>query len=210
MSERYKDFRNILKNIEQSGLDDAILECFPINFYRQQWNEFSEDPELTDQMIIKYSNFLNWNVLSGTYNFSLDFLQCWEDKINWPIYSSNPHITEQIIRYYKDKLLWMNVIIAHNFDLDFVREFKDYIDFSFMIRNSNEIGILINIINEFKEKFDQKDWEYISYFNSLNDCFIEKNIERLNLDQVQKHCKQNKIKLKIKQLNKIQRKLKYA
>lgn len=211
MMNELKDFKILLCQIEKQGLDlEVMLNCFPTQFHKQHWNSLSEDPELTDQMVIKYANFLNWNVLSGTYNFNLKLLQKYEDKINWPLYSQNPHITEQIIRYYADRLEWFNILITFKFDLNFIREFKDYINFSFMLRNSKGHTFPLNVINEFKDKFDKLDWDYISRFDNLTDIFIEKNIERLNLNYVQKQCTNKKLKTKIKKLYKLQRKLKYV
>lgn len=199
MMNELRDFKILLNQIERQCLDlKAML------------NSLSEDPDLTDQMIVKYAKFLNWNILSGTYNFSLEFLQKVEDKINWPLYSQNPYITEQIIRYYADKLEWFNILITFKFDLNFTREFKDYIDFSFMLRNSKGTIIPLNIIHEFKNKFDNIDWDYISQFNNLTNKFIENNLEKLNLKQVQKQCTDKKLKAKIKLLHKLKRNLKYA
>ena len=125
-----KEFKELLRQVEQQGLDIAILSCSNKNFHNQDWEMLSADPNLSEDLLIKYCDFLSWNVVSRHYKFDLQTLKRFEDKIDWLQYSKNENITEQIMRYYKDRLYWFDVLVKFKFNIDLLRQFANYIDFS--------------------------------------------------------------------------------
>ena len=101
-------------------------------------------------------------------------------------------------------LHFTNIIkFKFKFNIDLLRQFANYIDFSYLVRNKEP---KVKILKQFTHKFDNVDWRYISYHDNLSDQFIDRNSQRLFLEQVSKHCTSKLLKKRLERLNIIQKK----
>ena len=122
-----KEFKELLRQVEQQGLDIAILSCSNKNFHNQDWEMLSADPNLSEDLLIKYCDFLSWNVVSIHYKFDLQTLKRFEDKIDWGVLGTNTFLTQSFVLKHRDKVNWRIIVTYQNFSRAFWKKAIRYV-----------------------------------------------------------------------------------
>lgn len=69
----------------------------------QVWNILSheaKEPEgvMTDNFIMKFDRYLDWNILSSHYDFSIDMLRIYSHRVNWGKLLKRRKFAEKFLR----------------------------------------------------------------------------------------------------------------
>lgn len=64
------------------------------------WTMLSREPKgvLTDTFVLKYSKFLNWDLLSQHYDFSIELLRQYMHRVNWAHLVQRMRFPESLLR----------------------------------------------------------------------------------------------------------------
>ena len=132
-----KDFADL--NEEDRELSLLFDNWTETDIYKYQeiidWKLLSKNYSVqTSSMLEKYENKLDWNVLSEVGDFSTEVLYKYFDKWNWEILSGNRSAFQQLeqVEEFKDKIVWSEFIkrgtyYEDYFTFDFVKKYKSYI-----------------------------------------------------------------------------------
>ena len=102
---------------------------------------------------MKFGRFLDWNLLSANYDFSIDMLRIYFHRVNWAmilrrivfpedflremassfgeywdIVSKHQKLSESFIHDFANKVDWENIMLYQNVSGRFLEEHKLYID----------------------------------------------------------------------------------
>lgn len=124
----------------------------------QAWDILSQEAKepkgvMTDNFIMKYDQYMNWDILSSHYDFSIDMLRIYFHRVNWGkllkrirfsetflremvhsfegvwgILSRYQTLSEVFIHDFASKVDWNDVVLYQNVSSKFLDEHKMYID----------------------------------------------------------------------------------
>lgn len=125
------------------------------------WSLLSQEPKepegvMTDSFIMKFDRFLDWDILSNKYDFSIDMLRIYFHKVNWSlilkrqkfseaflremalnfdgcwdIVSKYQKLSEPFIHDYASKVDWDYILLYQDVSSKFVDDHLTYIDISY-------------------------------------------------------------------------------
>lgn len=53
---------------------------------------------MNDRIIMRFSRFLDWNLLSSHYEFSIDMLRMYQHEVNWSILLTKQKFPDHLLR----------------------------------------------------------------------------------------------------------------
>ena len=93
------------------------------------WEEISQQGDLSDEFIEQYADKLNWTALCYNQIISENILRKFKDKVNWETVCGGQILSLEFIREMADYVDWYEISSQwQNMDEDFLREFSDKID----------------------------------------------------------------------------------
>lgn len=143
-------------------------ETIEIDNYRIDGLSSSENVCWNIELIRKYNNHIDWNLLSCNKSipFTIEMLSEFEDKWNWRLLSDNPSLPFSIKLLYTfyEKWDWANLSLNSGFDFTFeiIFEFKLQWNWYLLSCNSN-VPFTVEIISAFEDK-----WIYENLFYNSN------------------------------------------
>lgn len=128
------------------------------------WSLLSREPKepqglMTDQFIMKFDRYMDWEKLSANYDFSVDML-----------------------RIYSHRVKWCYILKRKLFSEDFLREMVQYFDQGCWGVVSKCQILSQEFIHDFSEKVD---WENVLLYQNVNMKFIEKHKKYMEKDTFQ-------------------------
>lgn len=85
-----------------------------------------------DSIIMRYDRYLNWDLLSGHYSFSVDLLRIYQHRVNWSILLGRNSFDENLLREmapnFSTQKCWSIVCEKQKLSESFIHEFADKVD----------------------------------------------------------------------------------
>ncbi len=102
-----------------------------------------KEPE-GDAIIMRYDRYLNWDLLSRHYNFSVDLLRIYQHRVKWPILLGRNSFEEKFLREmapnFSTQECWSIVSEKQNLSEYFIHEFADKVDWENIALYQNVSG----------------------------------------------------------------------
>lgn len=85
---------------------------------------------MTDGFIMKYSRFMDWQLLSAHYDFSLDMLRTYQHRVSWAHVLRRKRFPESFLREMVSNFndCWEIVCKYQTLSESFVHDFADRVD----------------------------------------------------------------------------------
>lgn len=115
------------------------------------WQILSREPKapngvLTDELVMKFDRYLNWDLLSLHYDFSIDMLRIYFHRVDW-----GPILKRQ------------------KFSESFLREMAPNFEHAWFAVSKHQI-LSESFIHDYANKVD---WEYIKKFQIVSQQFLD-------------------------------------
>jgi hypothetical protein len=162
----------VVKNIE----DFDFLLNKGVSLEQFNWSSVSQIPNLSEDFIREFADYVDWNKISEKQTLSEDFIREFKDKVYWKFISERFILSEDFIREFQDKMKNLWHIISRNQTLseDFIREFQNKVKWYYI---SGRQKLSENFIREFKDKVN---WDEISRYQRLSEDFIREFQDKVN------------------------------
>lgn len=105
------------------------------------------DGVISDDFILKYDRYLNFDLLSGSYHFSIEMLRIYSHRVNW-----------------------LKILQRQKFSVLFLREMVNTFDDDCWVIISRCQELPESFIHDFA---DRLDWEYILLYQNVSSRFLE-------------------------------------
>jgi len=102
---------------------------------------------LSDDFIMKYDRYLNFDLLSDNYHFSVEMLRIYSHRVNW-----------------------LKVLKRQKLSVAFLREMSSFFDDDCWIIVSRSQELPESFIHDFA---DRLDWEYILLYQHVSSRFLD-------------------------------------
>lgn len=128
------------------------------------WDWISWNFDLTNQFIDEFANKLNWKIISGK-GLTEDIILKYIDRIDWTNISTRSNLSEEFVRAFREYISWEYVIRKNKFSEQFLLDMKEYIE----RENAwEQLSMWQDLSNEFmKENGINSAYKYL--FNHDND-----------------------------------------
>ena len=166
----------VVKNIEEFN----ILLKNGVSLEQFKWSSVSQIPNLSEDFIREFADYVDWNKISEKQTLSEDFIREFQDKVEWYRISTYQKLSEDFIREFKDKVNWNNILRNQRLSEDFIREFQDKMKNLWHIISSNQT-LSEDFIREFQDKVE---WYEISWKQKLSEDFIKEFQDKVNWDRI--------------------------
>lgn len=131
------------------------------------WDILSRESKgvLNDRFVMKYDRYINWQLLSANYDFSIELLRQYMHRVNWglilkrqtfplnflreavpyfteddwPIVCKYQRLSEPFVHEFSDKVFWPYVLIYQNVSGSFLNDHRQFLCDS----NKGEEGVEI-------------------------------------------------------------------
>lgn len=104
------------------------------------WNDISGNFGLTEEMLDRYADKLNWNEVSknSEIHWTVKLIEKWADRLNWETLSESSNeylLTPDVIAYFVNRWNWRALSRNHSLKLDytFIDRFIDKWDWAELI-----------------------------------------------------------------------------
>lgn len=152
------------KRLAQSVIKD------PENF---DWDlikdEFDIIHLLPVDFIVKYSDRLNYKLISGKFGLPLNFIHEHRDQLDWSEIDCS-HFTQEFINDHIKYINWYNVSFCGNLTEEFIDKYKNKLDWYGISCNN----LPLNILRRFKKRIN---WGVLLDFVKVNKKFIDEFID---------------------------------
>ena len=157
------------------------LETLPKNSI--YWIFISSSEQVGDDIIIKYSDKLDWDSLSKNPNLSSYIIDRYNDKVSWKDISIyNKTLNEDLVCKYKKKLEWTFLPLTFPITIAFIEKVKHCINWLMACRYYK---LSTDLIEQYKE---QIYWYSLSYNLNIDiNTLIPKYLEEWNWDVLSRH-----------------------
>jgi hypothetical protein len=116
-----------------------------------------------------------WYDICTHYVLSEDLIRRFSDKINWSYASYYQRFSEDFIREFTDRVCWYHISEFQKLSEGFIKEFSDKICWS-------DISYAQKLSEEFiRENSDRLHWGFISQYQKLSEGFIREFINKINI-----------------------------
>lgn len=153
------------------------------------WNEISKGFGLTDEMLDRYADKLNWKEVSGNWeiHWTVKLVEKWAERLDWEELS-NCHnkylITPDVIAYFVNRWNWRNLSknSALTLDYTFIDRFIDRWDWSELVnRWHNDNDDIYNM--EFYERYrGYIPMDAVTEGSALLDRIVQSETDRMMKD----------------------------
>lgn len=128
-----------------------------------------------DDFLLIKPEYLRWEIISYHYNFDINYLELYKDRILWSRYSIREHIPLNILQKFRKYICW-DIVKVYNPTNEFVKQNKKYI---------NWYNVIFDNIYTYLEHLDKPlNWDYICYSYMLNEDFIERAEKYVNWEYI--------------------------
>lgn len=120
------------------------------------WDILSSEPKeprgiLNDRIVMKYDQFLNWDLLSSHYDFTIDLLRIYMHRVNWGLVLKRHKFSEDFLReislYLTD--CWSIVSKYQTLSESFIHDFASELDWEMIIKYQNISGRFLTDHNRY-------------------------------------------------------------
>lgn len=106
------------------------------SFDYDPWRLLSSEPKkprgvMTDEFIMKFTRYLNWNLLSIYYDFSMDMLRIYQHRVNWTSVLQRTKYPDFFLREMHlnfDSDAWYVVSKYQQLSEEFIHDFAERLD----------------------------------------------------------------------------------
>lgn len=116
------------------------------------WCELCGRTALPIDVMHRWSDRLDWYLVSRYQRLSPEFIRRWADKLDWNALSLRADLTESFMFEYRDKLNWFYITTFQSLSESFISKMSDYVH-----------------------------WETITLLSNLSDEFILAHLDRFNM-----------------------------
>ncbi len=127
------------------------------------WDILSSEPKeprgiLNDRIIMKYDQFLNWDLLSTHYDFSIDLLRIYMHRVNWHHILKRTKYSEEFLREIASYLTpcWSTVSKYQSLSESFIHDFASELDWEMIVMYQNVSGRFLTDHNNYIFPHDLK------------------------------------------------------
>lgn len=120
------------------------------------WDILSSEPKeprgvLNDRIVMKYDQFLNWDLLSLHYDFSIDLLRIYMHRVNWNLILKRIKYPEEFLREISPYLAdcWATVSKYQTLSESFIHDFASEVEWESIIRYQNISGRFLTDHNSY-------------------------------------------------------------
>ena len=147
------------------------LKNRPVNWENFNWNEISNEDNLSNEFIYEFQNFLDWNILTRKKSHNVDFIRTFPNLIEWEEISSKMRFTTvfdyDFFEEFKERLNWTRISNWGNMDELFIDKFKDKLDWDVL---SSRQGLTRYLVEKYQNRIN---WERIQTNRSINRDLVE-------------------------------------
>ena len=101
---------------------------------------------MTDRFIMKFDRFMDWNLLSSNYDFSIDMLRMYQHRVNWAQILKRKLFPEtflqEMVTNFND--CWGTVSRYQILSESFIHDFAENVDWEDIILYQNVSGKFLN------------------------------------------------------------------
>ena len=157
---------------EKHHLDVYTLEKIvsKISMNKHIWKSISQHQKLNEQFILKYSQCLDWNLISRYQKLRKNFIV---DKISWDSISAYQKLDELFIEKYKDFIIW-NKLNTYKYSEKFIEKYNEKLD---LTKCSFYKEMSPDFINKFGHKMGT---ENLSLWQNPSFEYINNNKNNIN------------------------------
>ncbi len=140
--------------------------------------KISSDYPLNDELLMEYSNDLDWEEVSGNSNikWTAAMINCWGDRLNWKTFSERANeeiLIPELIEKFKDRWDWSE--LSDNSDLkltyDLIDKYIDRWDWDRLINRgwySSESELYsIDFLNRYVKYIPMEDFEKSNLWDAI-------------------------------------------
>jgi Txe/YoeB family toxin of Txe-Axe toxin-antitoxin module len=120
-------------------LPQRVLERLITDFDKDHWKKICSTFWLSEELIDKYSDRLNWDEVSFHQKLNYAAIDKYADKLNWKYVSQYQKLSEELIDKYSSKVDWSHIFRDQELSEDFIRKNMSKLD------TSGEIQLLIKL-----------------------------------------------------------------
>ena len=117
------------------------------------WDLISQErkePEgvLTDRFIMRFDRFLNWDLLSANYDFSLEMLRTYQHRVNWCSILKRFKFTESFLREMAPNFedCWELVCKYQVLTESFIRDYASKFDYELVLLYQDVSGKFVQSV----------------------------------------------------------------
>lgn len=141
------------------------------------WDSISRS-SMTDEFIDRFSNDLNWDIISEISNITVDFLDKYYVRLNITIISRRDDLTIDVIERLKDDVDWNIVGKRKDIPFSFIRDNYSRIDWDILSRRQDlTLGFI-------EEHYNKLHWGYVSSFDKLSERIIRKFKDKVDWGRI--------------------------
>lgn len=122
------------------------------------WNLLSTEPKepkgvLTDNFIMKFDQYMNWDLLSSHYDFSIDMLRIYSHRVNWAKLLRRTTFSEEFLREMVPNFegCWDILCKYQTLSERFIRDFAGKVDWDYIVLYQN---VTSRFLDEYKTYFN--------------------------------------------------------
>ena len=83
--------------------DEKKIERW-ISKFKKSWDKISKYPNLSEDFIREYSDYVNWNSISRYQKLSENFIREFRDKVNWGLVVCGQDISYYFFREFQNNI----------------------------------------------------------------------------------------------------------
>ena len=166
----------------------VTVEMLDIIISKEAWDYISENNELNEEMLEKYADKLNWQIVAGndSIQWTEKLLEKWVNRIDWECISRRGNeslFTPEVVEHFADRWNWSALSGNSNFKLDYdiIDKYIDRWDWHELINR---------YIND-EDKLYTRDFfiryrEYIPLSDFLNESTFLWALRNKEVDRIEK------------------------
>jgi hypothetical protein len=149
----------------------------------------SKKYKLSEDLISKYSQKLDWTMISRYQILSEDFIQKNCHLVYWYNICTYQTLSEKFIEAFAHKLDWKAISQCQVLSEHFIEKHSDKLDWDNI--SGNQI-----LSERFMEKYEDKiDWSFALLTQNVSDLFFNKHMDKISFDKVIQYSTRRKVTL---------------
>lgn len=141
---------------------------------------------MTDAFVQKFSRYLNWDMLSVHYDFTVDMLRMYQHRVMWSAVLRRQRFDEEFLREMKSHFAeaWTTVSRYQVLSEDFVHEFAERLDWEHVLTYQT---LSQRFLAEHSKYYTEDCWRLISRYQQLSEDFIQQHASKVDWNNVARY-----------------------
>jgi hypothetical protein len=138
------------------------------------WDLLSSEPKepvgvLNDKIVMRFDRYINWDLLSKHYDFSIDLLRIYFHRVNWSILVQRRQFSEDVLREFSSQFspeCWSIISEKQILSESFIHDFADRVDWVNIALYQPVTGRFLSDHVNFTPQIQKKDDYILVFFNN--------------------------------------------